>query len=365
MKKIFVYPLLLFLLLLAACTKKKGSQWQGEIITEGGVTVVRNPEEPIYPEGYLQLVEELAIGQPSGPEEYLLSEIRSVVVDDEGRIYILDSKEDVVKVYDAQGQYLQTIGRPGQGPGELNTPMMISLYGDNLMVVESSRRISFFRLSGEYIRSLSTGEYWVLQAWCDSQGNILAVAPRLDPENPAYEYLKFDPEFKLLFKLTESPAPNAAKGFNPFMAISFALVGVNDQIVFGYPGDYTLQIYSQEGKLLRKISREYTPVAVTEEEIKRWKEESPPDVKLALGKYHSAYRRFRQDEERRLYVQTWEKNAEGYFYHDVFDPEGRYLTRFPLKGEMMAVKQGKIYCREEDEEGYQSLKVYRLVWGSK
>jgi hypothetical protein len=242
---------------------------------------------------------------------------------------------------------------------------MISLFGDQLMVHEASGRLSFFRLSGEYIRSLSTGDHWVLQAECDSQGNILAVAPRLDPKNPAYEYLKFDPEFKLLFKLTESPAPNAAKGFNPFMAISNAVIGLDDQIVYGYPIDYTLQIYSPEGKLLKKITREYTPVGVTEEEKKRWEKESRLGVKLALGKYHSAFRRFRQDDEGRLYVQTWEKNAEGHFYYDIFDPDGRYLTRLSPKGGVMAVKKGKMYCREEDEEGYQSLKVYRLVWGGK
>ncbi len=352
----------IFLLLLANCQSEKKAQWKGKITKEGDVEVVHNPDLPLYPEGYLQLEEDLSLDGTSGSEESLLASIRSVVVDEGENIYILDSEEDVIKVFDKEGKYLRTIGAPGQGPGELSSPTMLSLFGDTILVHEASRRLSFFKTNGEFIRSLSTKEHWVLQARCDSQGNIIVVTGRLDPENPAYEYLKFDPDFNFLFKLTESPAPSPAKGFNPFMAVSYFVVGPGDQIIYGYPVDYTIQVYSPEGKLIRKITREYVPVEVSEEEKKEWERENPPDVKLAMSKYHSAYRRFKVDEDGHLYVETWEKDEAGNYYYDVFDEEGRYLTRLSLKGVILEVTKGKLYCREEDEEGYHFLKRYRLVF---
>ncbi len=146
------------------------------------------------------------------------------------------------------------------------------------------------------------------------------------------------------------------------MAISYFAMGPNDQMIYGYPIDYTIQVFSPEGKLLRKITREYKPVEVTEEEKKRWEEDQSPEFKLAPSKYHSAYWRFEVDEEGRLYVQTWEKDAEDRYYYDVFDEKGRYLTRLALKGSLFLALRQKLYCREEDEEGYQYLKRYRLIF---
>lgn len=184
----------------------------------------------------------------------------------------------------------------------------------------------------------------------------------MDLENPVYEYLKFDPQFNFLLKLTESPAPNAAKGYDPFMAISYFVIGPDDELVYGYPIDYTIQVFSPEGKLLHKITRDYSPVEVTEEEIKSRKEGLPPELKFTPGKYHSAYWRFEVDEVGRLYVQTWEKDPEGRTYHDLFDEKGRYLTRFLLKGSPLLILKNKLYCQEEDEEGYEHLIRYRLTF---
>jgi hypothetical protein len=39
------------------------------------------------------------------------------------------------------------------------------------------------------------------------------------------------------------------------------------------------------------------------------------------------------------------------FRYDVFDPEGRYLTRVPLNGEPQAFRDGKIYLLTQDEAG--------------
>lgn len=69
------------------------AEWQGTIEEVDGVTVVKNPKEPMYPEDVFNIGEELTIGKAVGPKEYVFSNLGYVTVDDRGYIYALDRKE--------------------------------------------------------------------------------------------------------------------------------------------------------------------------------------------------------------------------------------------------------------------------------
>ena len=80
-----------------ACQKQK-AEWQGTIEEVDGITVVKNPKAPIFGEDAFNLEEELSIGEAEEREEYIFSDIRDIAVDEESRIYILDSKESHIRV---------------------------------------------------------------------------------------------------------------------------------------------------------------------------------------------------------------------------------------------------------------------------
>ncbi len=71
----------------AACGREK---WQGTIVKEGDVTVVRNPKKPLFESPVLDLEGDLSIGGPQAEGEHVFGRILTFVVDDEGSIYILD-----------------------------------------------------------------------------------------------------------------------------------------------------------------------------------------------------------------------------------------------------------------------------------
>ena len=85
-------------------------------------------------------------------------------------------------------------------------------------------------------------------------------------------------------------------------------------------------------------------------------------IKLAMSDYHAAFGRYICDDRGRLFVQTFEKSADGNYIYDVFDAEGRFITRVSLKGRPLVGKNEKLYCREKDESGYEILVRYRLIW---
>lgn len=352
------------LLILASCGKRRAT-WGGTVEEIDGVAVVKNPKEPMYGEDVFSLEEELSIGEAEGPAEYMFSQIRSVAVDDEERIYVLDEKEAHVKVFDLNGKYIRTIGRKGQGPGELQLPLFVYVTGQNELVVEDfTSRLAFFSLEGKFKRNLLTAKMGALRIDIDSEGEIIAIVRVPEKEDPRYELRKFDSDLNFLYSLGSSPMSSTSRdGFNPFMPIIWSDIKYNDQIVTGYPEKYEIKIFDKNGNLLKIIMKEYDPVEITETEIKERTEGLPSNMKLSIPRYHVAYRWLMTDDEGRIFVRTYERVEGGEdYYYDIFDEEGRFIAKIPLGFYPRAWKNNKLYTIEEDEEGFQNVKRYKVTW---
>jgi hypothetical protein len=340
-------------------------QWKGTIVKEGDVTVVKNPKEPLYKTPVLELEEELSLGGADAEGDDVFGRINHVAIDDAGAIYILDSQGAHVKVFDSSGKYVRTIGRKGQGPGEIESPLTLSLNSSTgeLAVHQTTRRMSHFKTDGTFLRHLSFKEMWALRGRVDSRGNITITEGILDEKDPRYETKMLGPDASMIAVIGKSPAPGADGRFDPFMAINYFIVDRADRLIYGYPKTYEIQFFGPASPtLFRKVTREYDPVPVTAEERALREKGNPPEIKLDFSKYHSAYYRFFASDTGHLFVQTWEKTKDGKSIHDIFDPEGRFLGRIPLKPSGLEVLKGKYYALEEDEDGTQTVKRYALTW---
>ena len=353
-----------FLITILCCScSQQNSGWKGTIEEVGGVTVVKNPKEPIYGEEVFSLEEELSIGEVDGREEYMFSQLGNVKVDEEERIYVLDTKEAHIKIFDRDGAYLKTVSKKGQGPGELGLPRPISITSKNEIMIPDlmNRRLTFFSLEGEFIKNISTAEMSLFSTKIDTQGNIIGMVSVREEGNSRYELKKFDPDLNYIYSIASSPLPTI-NNFDPFMAVLRWDLNNNDQVVFGYPKTYEIRISDSDGNEVKKITKEYDPVEVTQEEIEEL-EEMPPGIKVSMSKFHPAYNRIFVDDELRIFVSTWEKIKEGEgYYYDVFDGDGKYIAKIPLKVRPQTWKNGKLYTIEEDEDGFQYVKRYRVTW---
>jgi hypothetical protein len=84
---------------------------------------------------------------------------------------------------------------------------------------------------------------------------------------------------------------------------------------------------------------------------------------IKFPKVYPPFIRFSCDEEGRLFVQTYEKTEdEEEDYYDVFDSEGKYIVRISLKYTPLVWKNKKSYMIEENEEGFQIVKRYKVTW---
>lgn len=371
-KSIAVSSILLIsvFMLLVSCGKEK-VKWKGTIEEENGVIVVKNPKEPMYGEDFFDLKEELSIGEKEGSEEYIFSQVIDLGVDDEEKIYILDFQEARIKVFNENGEYLRTIGKRGQGPGEIQRPMnlVITAGGQILVNDRGARFLHFFTLSGEYIKSMSQARLPSFsRPMVDSQNNIVARYIVFPPGNIwTFVLKKFDSELNELFSIFSYDYELSPQTLNLFIPDCFWVVTKDDNIIWGYSDKYEFKVLDGAGRLIRKIIKDYAPVEITKEEKQKWIQDTygetgiPPDIKISWDKYHNAFRFMNVDDEGRIYVQTYEETSrENGYYYDVFDSEGKYLAKVPLKSRPLVLKKNKLYTIEEDEEGYQVVKRYKV-----
>ena len=78
---------------------------------------------------------------------------RDIDFDTQGTMFILDSNKHLVIVFSENGQYLRHFGWEGQGEGELSHPRGLCVSGDYVYVTELCNRVSVFHTSGKFSHS--------------------------------------------------------------------------------------------------------------------------------------------------------------------------------------------------------------------
>ncbi len=357
-----------FILLVVLTTQTAFTQarWKGTVAIEGSVTVVRNPKEPIFKAPILELHEELSLGGRQAVGECAFGQVQAVAVDDSGSIYVLDRKNFNIKVFDSSGKHLRTFGRAGQGPGEFEYPYSLSLnrVSSELMVHQLATRLIFFKTDGTFLRDLPLKTMLALFGIVDTRGRIYIMANIEDDQGRRFQTKLLAPDGSELAMIAESPNPRTDHP-DPFRPASHFSVDRNDNLLYGCPRTYEIRFFRPSDHIeFKRIEREYDPVAVTAAEREASQKRVPYGTKITFdfSKYHSAYRRFFTSDLGHVFVETWETTEYGQKIHDLFDAEGHFVSRIPLRPLGITMARAKYYALEEDEDGYQNIKRYAVKW---
>lgn len=136
----------LVLLLMLACRAADGEG--------GGVNHIADAPE-------LSVVEVRRVGSVDDPDAGF-SRIGGIAVDAQGAVYVLESQEKQIRVYDPNGQHIRTFGGEGSGPGEFKNPKLIGFRDDTLAIGDATLgRITFFDRSGNVLETLSMPPAWL------------------------------------------------------------------------------------------------------------------------------------------------------------------------------------------------------------
>lgn len=371
------YPLLVFLCvsLITGCWSHE-SGWRGSIEEQDGVILVDNPKLPLYPQDAVSLTVELTLGGTDERLEYIFSNI-VIEVDDAGSIFVLDSETRNIRVFSPEGKYLRTIGRPGQGPGELQRPRYLHITPRQKVLVYDlrSRRVSFFTLEGSFLRQVPAGGHGLLLNLIeDLQGHYYGQASTIE----TIGIHRLDHELSSLGVIAQKERRTASSdrvAEYRLMTTGFLFaLGPENDLIWGTGDTYELNITDAAGNLKKSISRDHDPVPFSG--ITRTKyidlftngRGLRPGVPVIAPDHCPAIFGLAVDETGRILTGTFESPdpQQDYYFFDVFDPEGRYLARFPVELSDFRIpvvwKRGRLYAISKDREGYPVIKRYRVTW---
>jgi hypothetical protein len=360
---------------------------------EDGVEVVLNPAEPVRLKGepsVLTLERVFSLDTEDDATAALgVTDISHFDVDRAGNLLILvppTGPRDCVHKLSPDGRLLASFARIGQGPNEVQYPGEV-LASDNgeIWVLESPKnRVYVFDGGGKPIAGKSPVKFETIVPLAN--GNHLVT--RLDAADLTMKYLPmtielYDPGFRLLQELDRSVGYANRTIFEkvpePYVSgtgFTFQAKASHDRIYVGNSErGYEILVFDLEGRLVRKIRKDFSPVPVSDDYRKKYLKdylEFMPDYakKIYFPESWHAFHAFFPDEEGRLFVMTYEPgDRPGEYVYDIFNKDGALIARTSLAalhgggGYLLArVRGDRLYAVEEKESGFKRLEVYRLAW---
>jgi hypothetical protein len=159
------------------------------LLVIGGAATAQAP--PVW-----RFTEELRIGSEAD-DVTGFNEIRGLLVDAKGNIWVLEASASTqeIRIFDAAGKHLRTVGRNGKGPGEFTYADGMALAPNGLIWVHDPKnaRFSIFDQDGKFVRQQlapSNGYGYIWAGGIDRQGRIWDQIFYRDPKNPELSLMR-------------------------------------------------------------------------------------------------------------------------------------------------------------------------------
>jgi hypothetical protein len=385
--KLLVAPVFLLGFLFTAFT---ADQWKGKIEKEGGVTVIRNPKEPLHGELVLDLEQDLSIGREDD-ENYAFYKHITCALDSQENIYVLDFDQCRIQQYDREGKYVKTIGRKGQGPGEMENPSRIFIDPQDNIYVKQARQFKVFRTDGGFVKSIalrsSISDFFITR-----QGIFFALFFQIDEKTRANAVAEYDAEGNLVktlasyadegFMATRKAGESMVTfGFSHEYnnSIYFCPVGP-ESFCYGYSSEYKIFFVDAKGNVKFIIKKDDDPQPISGKEkgaiIDRYAKStmvtsgqvSRGEIERGLffPKHKPFFNQFLADDKERIYVKrltssVLDKEPPKEYTFDVFSREGRCLYRTKMPFIPRIIRNGHLYQVKMDEEaGLTKILRYKI-----
>lgn len=302
-------------------------------------------------------------------------------VDSEGNLYFFyaDKEGNLIFKFDPQGNYLNSFGTKGQGPGEMQWIVWTGIDSqDNLIVSDNgNRKILVFSNDGSLVKEIryppKVGLLYPLE-----NGNFFGLWDKHPAPSNKYMYVwafsLYNPEFeeiKLLdtqnvydFNILGGRGVNARPFFRSRIHNNNIYISCEDR-------GYEILKFNLEGDLLQKIRKEYQPVEVSDEVIQEKKRQYEEyGMKVWFPKFWLPMCDFFLDDEGRIFVMTFERGKNpGEHIFDIFNSEGVFIGRKAMNiltlGDAYVCaksRRERLYCFQEKSDGFREFHVYRMNW---
>ena len=121
-----------------------------------------------------------SIGIEMGDSNYVFGSISDFDYAPDGRILILDNLKCCIFVYSRAGEFIERIGRPGSGPGEMQIPSLLEVLGNGTICVKDQPFWYIYDSGGNFINSIHLGRSVPMSMISVGPEGVVGIRNRMD-----------------------------------------------------------------------------------------------------------------------------------------------------------------------------------------
>lgn len=389
MKKLKIKYLFL-LLVFFACSSKEEHDLPDSLLSIENLYAYTDSED-IVPRVSILFRKEGEYGELDN--NVVLGQIGDIKVDSLGRVFISDIQKNEINVFEPDGNFLNTLGRQGVGPGEFNNIRSLQIVGNHLYVYDPSQyRVNIFSLT-----TFSNEETITVGRNRNKFPELIKVFPWIHElyvtNNSTYllqfisERKRFNKEWEItetegamylanragdlvgsqLLSFTEDKRINY-KGLNItlpfFFGSTISTLGIDNAIYVATPDHFLIKVYNSEGGYQHAFYYPLEEILLTKELAIKAK--LPP---LYINNWETIDRPnnwpviidMKMDNQNRLWVAVTVEDMSVYEWW-VLENTGELITKFkwPRDKPIQQVRNDYLYTKEKDEEGGDVVVKYKI-----
>ncbi len=384
---------------LVACDRPHLANRGAEVVrdTVDEVERVRNLGGRVWADG-VTVDEDLRIGVLTGDEALMFGDVVEMAVASDGRFFVFDRQVPALRVFDASGQFVRTIGAKGRGPGEYQDAVTgLAIRADGALFAHDvkNRRIVVFNgttLAPIAHWPVSSNVYVDHSVTTDTLGNtfvrILTGRPRGDAPWPM-GLLRMGPDGTPLDTIPPPTMREEPTGASGPLSPGKVWTQTPYVTVVGISGSYEFEIRPRDGSGVKRVSRTATPIKVEEDEwvaqeaLREWeiRDESPEVLPPHTPRTKPFFKGFEVAADGRIWVRKSMPGVrstesvpratngrpsipfEEPTGFDVFEPDGTYLGEviLPIGFRPLWIGSDRVYGVRPGEQGEELVVRYRIA----
>jgi hypothetical protein len=332
---------------------------------EGGAIHVQNAGAGAWsttPDARWRVTEDLRIGRRDGSGADVFGRVGSVVVDPLDRLWVVDGLANELRVFDAEGNFVRTVGRRGAGPGEFMQigPAFTGPHDEIWVEDLSLARWERFDTTGARVGGIrSTSRLrGALRLWTRDGRLVVVDSHPTDPDRGVFvEHRLAGPDSLVTdgtYALPEITAPELVRaGAGAGMPLPFAplpwmeVSQEGEAWVSHGTSAYVIHRQTIAGDTLLVIERAYDPVPVPDSMRQRVLAEIGLDANSGdarqvdqVPRVHPPFDEFHVSADGFLWVRR--SLAEGAAGFDVFNGDGRFLGQPEVPDDLASMRIKRI-----------------------